>query len=57
MKGMDLLSKDKINDNMCEKLGKEARRDTLSPSLDGCHATNSIRGDANKLSMEWCLDC
>lgn len=57
MKGMDLLSKDKINDNMCEMLGKEARRDTLSPSLDGCHATNSIRGDANKLSMEWCLDC
>lgn len=57
MKGVDLLSKDKINDNMCEMWGKEARRDTLSPSLDGCHATNSIGGDANKVAVEWCSDC
>lgn len=57
MKGVDLLTKDKRNDDMCGMLGKEERRDTLSPSLDVCHATDGVRGDANKLYVGWCLDC
>lgn len=57
MNGVHLLTKDKRNDDMCELLGKEERRETLSPSLDVCHAANSIRGDTNKLSVEWCLGC
>lgn len=48
MKGVDLLTKDKRNDDMCEMLGKEERRDMLSPNLDVYHATDSIKGDANK---------
>lgn len=42
MKRVDLLTKDKRNDDMCGMLGKKERRDTLSPSLDVCHATDGI---------------